>query len=430
MKKLLTKRYNQAIDKEVSYTRKRELAFIRDNIIADGRYLDKLKDLYKRLSINLQADIKNQYLHYAGKEGLDINTAYEKASKMDVKAFAEKAKQYVENRDFSDKANAELRLYNLKMRTSRIELMKREIELHGLKLYDEEYQLLATRLSQDSIKEIERQAGILGLSESTRKALLRNVDKIILGDFQGAPFSSRIWANKEELVSRLQVGLERSLLLGEHPYQWANRLADLVDKETGAKGGGALFKAHRLAITESSRVMTEVQLDSFRMGGYSKYEWIAEIDHRTCPICEAMDGQIFDVQKSAIGGNLPPLHPFCRCSIAATVDDSSEKGYNIGESIGEFGTISDIDPIHVDWDLRSLHGFQMLEERGIPKESVETWINTGVPIEQASGQKYAFVTKDGVAIVRADGKLITAWSSEDFDEGMLEIIQKLFGGDE
>lgn len=429
-KTLLTKRYNQAIDKEVSYTRKRELAFIRDSIIADGLYLGKLKELYKRVSISLQADIKNQYLRYAGKEGLDINAAYEKASKMDVKAFAEKAKRYVETRDFSDQANAELRLYNLKMRTSRIELMKREIELHGLKLYDEEYQLLATRLSKDSIKEIERQAGILGLSEPTRKALLRNVDKIILGDFQGAPFSSRIWANKEELVSRLQVGLERSLLLGEHPYQWANRLAELVDKETGVKGGGALFKAHRLAITESARVMTEVQMDSFRRGGYSKYVWISEIDHRTCPICEAMDGRIFDAEKSAIGGNLPPLHPFCRCSIAAAVDDSSEKGYNIGESIGEFGTISDIDPIQVDWDLRSLHGFQMLEERGIPKESVETWVNTGVPIEQASGQKYAFVTKDGVAIIRTDGKLITAWSSEDFDEGMLEIIKKLFGGDE
>lgn len=328
-KTLLTKRYNQAIDKEVSYTRKRELAFIRDSIIADGLYLGKLKELYNRVSISIQADIKNQYLRYASKEGLDINAAYEKASKMDVKAFAEKAKRYVENRDFSDQANAELRLYNLKMRTSRIELMKREIELHGLKLYDKEYELLATRLSQDSIKEIERQAGILGLSEPTRKALLRNVDKIILGDFQGAPFSSRIWANKEELVSRLQVGLERSLLLGEHPYQWANRLADLVDKETGVKGGGALFKAHRLAITESARVMTEVQLDSFCRGGYSKYEWIAEIDHRTCPICEAMDGRIFDAEKSAIGGNLPPLHPFCRCSIAAVVD----KGYNEEEPV-------------------------------------------------------------------------------------------------
>lgn len=68
-------------------------------------------------------------------------------------------------------------------------------------------------------------------------------------------------------------------------------------------------------------MMTEVQLDSFRRGGYSKYEWIAEIDHRTCPICEAMDGRVFDAEKSAIGGNLPPLHPFCRCSVAAYVSD-------------------------------------------------------------------------------------------------------------
>nr|WLJ25819.1 MAG: minor capsid protein [Firmicutes phage HS10] len=378
MKKLLTKRYNQAIDKEVSYTRKRELAFIRDNIIADGLYLDKLKDLYKRLSINLQADIKNQYLRYAGKEGLDINTAYEKASKMDVKAFAEKAKQYVENRDFSDKANAELRLYNLKMRTSRIELMKREIELHGLKLYDEEYQLLATRLSQDSIKEIERQAGILGLSEPTRKALLRNVDKIILGDFQGASFSSRIWANKEELVSRLQVGLERSLLLGEHPYQWANRLADLVDKEMGAKGGGALFKAHRLAITESSRVMTEVQLDSFRMGGYSKYEWIAEIDHRTCPICEAMDGQIFDVEKSAIGGNLPPLHPFCRCSIAAAVDDEKtfiDDTENIKAMLLDSERVlSDLDEVVIDGETYTVNNRNVVLDPTEYERSIGQWI--------------------------------------------------------
>ena len=429
-KRLLEKRYNKKIEEEVRYTRKRELAHILNTIIQDGIYLQGLKGLYTRISLGIGADIKNQYLRYAGKEGLDINAAYEKASKMDVRAFAEKAKAYVEKRDFSDQANAELRLYNLKMRTSRLELMKREIELHGLKLFDKEFQMLKTKLSDECIQEIERQAGILGLSEPTRKTLLRNVDKIILGDFHGAPFSSRIWANMGELVARLQVGLERSLLLGEHPYQWASRLTDLVNKETGVEGGGALYKAQRLAITESARVMTEVQMDSFEKGGYTKYEWVAEIDHRTCHICEALDGQVFDIDKSAIGGNLPPLHPFCRCSIAAAVDDSSEKGYNIGESVGEFGTISDIDPIQVDWDLRSMHGFRMLEERGISRESVETWINAGVPIEQASGQKYAFVTKDGVAIVRADGKLITAWSSEDFDEGMLEIIKKLFGGDE
>lgn len=51
---------------------------------------------------------------------------------MDIKTFAEKAKRYVENRDFSDQANAELRLYNLKMRISRIELKKREFEAEFL----------------------------------------------------------------------------------------------------------------------------------------------------------------------------------------------------------------------------------------------------------------------------------------------------------
>ena len=214
------------------------------------------------------------------------------------------------------------------VRTSRIELMKREIELHGLKLYDEEYQLLATRLSQDTIQEIERQAGILGLSEPTRKALHRNVDKIILGDFQGAPFSSRIWANKNELVARLQAGLERSILQGEHPDRWARLFTDLVSAEMGEKAGRALFAARRLAITESARVMSEIQLNSFEAGGFNKYIWITEIDDRTCPVCSALDGEVFDIDKSEIGANLPPLHPFCRCSVAAYVEDLDDKRYN------------------------------------------------------------------------------------------------------
>lgn len=316
-KALLEKRYNKAIDEEVRYTRRRELSHIMQTLLADASYMARLKELYRRVDDGIKSDIERQYLRYAAKEGLNINAAYARAEKMDVVAFADKAREYVEHRDFSDQANAELRLYNLKMRTSRMELMKREIELHGLKLYDSENALLLGKLQDDAMAEIERQSGILGLDRMTRRTLIDGAGRIINGDFQGAPFSSRIWANSGELVSRLQVGLERSILLGENPSKWARRLTDLVDKETGAKGGGALYKAQRLAITESSRVMTEVQMQAFIKGGYKKYEYIAELDHRTCPICEAMDGHIFEIDKSAIGGNLPPLHPFCRCSVAA-----------------------------------------------------------------------------------------------------------------
>ena len=43
------------------------------------------------------------------------------------------------------------------------------------------------------------------------------------------------------------------------------------------------------------------------------------------------------------------------------------------------------------------------------------------------GNKFAYITQEGVAIVSKEGKLITAWSSADFDSSMLEIISRLFG---
>ncbi|WP_282919121.1 minor capsid protein [Levyella massiliensis] len=321
MKKLQTEDMAKAIDRGIRYTRKREQLHIDQLRAADAAFNSKLAALYRSTGRDITDEILSQYLRYCTGTALDIHQAYQKADKMDVFAFAERAKAYVESRDFSTKANEELKLYNLKMRTSRLELMKRQIELDGLKLYDKEDAMLRKRLQKEAMNEVERQAGILGLSETTRKSLVRGVAKVINGDFHGAPFSSRIWANKNELVARLQVGLERSILQGEHPDRWARLFTDLVSAEMGDKAGRALFAARRLAITESARVMSEIQLNSFEKGGFTKYIWITEMDDRTCPICSALDEEVFDIDRSEIGANLPPLHPFCRCSIAAFVDD-------------------------------------------------------------------------------------------------------------
>lgn len=328
MKKLQTEDMAKAIDREIRYTRKREQLYIDQLRAADAAFNDKLAALYRSTGRDITDEILSQYLRYCAGSAMDIHQAYQKADKMDVFAFAEKAKEYVESRDFSTKANEELKLYNLKMRTSRLELMKRQIELDGLKLYDKEDAMLRKRLQKEAMDEVERQAGILSLSETTRKSLIRGAGEIINGDFHGAPFSSRIWANKNELVARLQVGLERSILQGEHPDRWAHLFTDLVSAEMGEKAGRALFAARRLAITESARVMSEIQFRSFEKGGYKKYIWITEIDDRTCPVCSALDGEVFDIDRSEIGANLPPLHPFCRCSVAAYVEDLDDKRYN------------------------------------------------------------------------------------------------------
>ena len=46
-----------------------------------------------------------------------------------------------------------------------------------------------------------------------------------------------------------------------------------------------------------------------------------------CPICAALDGKHFDVDKMMPGENAPPMHPNCRCSTAAWEDDDEYEAW-------------------------------------------------------------------------------------------------------
>ena len=54
-------------------------------------------------------------------------------------------------------------------------------------------------------------------------------------------------------------------------------------------------------------------------------------------------------------------------------------------------------------------------------------MNNGKVLSQNGGNKFAYITQDGVAIVSKDRKLITARGKSNFDENMLDVISKLFG---
>lgn len=58
---------------------------------------------------------------------------------------------------------------------------------------------------------------------------------------------------------------------------------------------------------------------------------------------------------------------------------------------------------------------------------VEGFVKNGKVLSQSGGNKFAYVTKEGVVVISKDGKLITAWSSADFDENMISIVNALFG---
>lgn len=320
----MAKNREEFIARQIEYTKKRELAHIAKSIKDDETYKKELIKVYKRTQDRIEKEIAAQYLRFANKEGLTMDEAMLRISKFDADAFSKKAAELVKKADLSQEANDLLRQYNLKMRVSRLELMKREMLLETAALADKEVKMLNAKLIEEVQKEAERQASILKLSKETRKAIVKSAERIVRTNMYSATFSQRIWANQTQLINRLAEGLERSILQGENPTVWASNLRDLVTKEMADTGKeNALYAANRIAVTETARVQSETALESFRKGGFEKMIWITEMDERTCDVCGPLDGEIFDVDGAQIGGELPPVHPFCRCSVAAYYERES-----------------------------------------------------------------------------------------------------------
>lgn len=297
-----------------NYWRKREEAHIKKQVKSDKEIS---KEIERRLQLALD-DIKKEidanFANYSAREGISLPEAHKRASKMDVEAFARKAKDYVKTKDFSSEANYQLKIYNLTMRVSRLELLKAQIGLELVAMTNDLDKYLSNILTDDALAEFERQAGILGdtVSNNYKGA----VDAIVNGSFNSATFSENIWRYQAELKAELDKLLVRQFAQGRNPRVMARYLRDKFDVTKG--------QAERLMRTESSRIQTEIQKKSYQDYEIDEYEYIAE--PTACSICKPLDGKIFKVKNMEPGSNSTPMHPNCRCSTAPYVDrDKFEK---------------------------------------------------------------------------------------------------------
>ena len=279
---------------------------------------DEIGRLYDYHFKELEKEIRAFEQRYADKNGLSLSEVKARVDEMDVRAFEEKAKKYVAEKDFSAKANSELELYNLKMKINRLELLQYQLDLEMVALGDAEHKLTERFLSGEYVKEIENQSGLLGLSVLSAKQVTQTVQTVLNTSFKGATWSNRIWRRQDalrEIVARMA---EDYLLKGKNPTTMIAK----IRKEFGVSAS----EAKRLAVTEGARVATEAQRQSYKSNGYDEYEFIAE--PTACDICKALNGKVFKVKDMEPGENAAPMHPHCHCSTAAHFsmsDDEYEK---------------------------------------------------------------------------------------------------------
>lgn len=317
--------------------RNQEKRYMESLFKSDDDYNRGLKEIYLRAQSEIEKEIQAELSRYAGREQLSIADAREKISKMDVEAFQTKAKKYVKEKDFSPRANDELRAYNVKMRMNRLRLLYENIRLELIALADEEEQKLKERLDQEAYEEIIRQAGILGHSIPDLTSLKRKTKAIAQADFKGAHYSDRVWKSMFDMQRDLEKVIEQVLIQGRHP----NEASRILRKHVQEAFENKRYASERISITESARVQSSSQKLAFEEFGVNQYEFIAETDSKTCSICGGLDGKIFNVKDMSPGENAAPMHPNCRCSVAAK---SSRKELNDRAAEIDLAEAMDMEP--------------------------------------------------------------------------------------
>lgn len=297
-----------------TYWKNREAEQRKHNIRDEAEYQKHIREIYQNMIDEIEKEINGFYGKYASKEGITLAEAKKRASKADIEALGRKAARYVKDKDFSQQANDEMRLYNMTMKVNRLELLKAQIGLEMVAGFDELQKYYNEILTDRTLSEIERQAGILGKTiQNNAKA----ANAIVNASFHNATYSDRIWMYQDMLKNELNSLLQSGLIQGQNPRKLATHLRK--------RFGVSQSNAERLMITELARVQTEAQKQSFERNGFEEYTFLALGD--ACPICKALDEKHFKVAKMMPGMNAPPMHPRCRCSVAAYEDSEDYEAW-------------------------------------------------------------------------------------------------------
>lgn len=382
----LTKAQEEQQKKHIKYWKDREDEALKHYISDEVKYEKEINRIYSDMLDSCNEQINAFYGKYAAKENITLAEAKKRVSKLDIAAYERKAKRYVKDKDFSAKANEEMRLYNATMKINRLEMLKANIGLEMIKGHDELEKFMGGILKGRAEEELKRQAGILGKTITNNA---KTAHAIVNSSFHNATFSDRIWLQQDLLKSELNKLLQSGLIQGKNPRVLARELEKKFDTSR--------FNAERLMRTELARVQTEAQKQSFERNGFEQYTFLA--NSGCCDICKSKDGKHFKVKDMMPGENAAPLHPHCRCSVAAYEDSKEYRQWlsylEQGGSTEEWNQLSPTEKRKFRASLRKPAKSDIIT---VPKKSNDDKYNAVLEVLQKRSVDYRAVEKHKKAL--------------------------------
>ena len=137
----------------------------------------------------------------------------------------------------------------------------------------------------------------------------------------GKTWSQRIWHNMSLLQETLDEGLIQCVAGGKS--------SNYLKKQLMERFNVSYSNADAIARTELAHIQTQAAQQRYKDYGIKQMEVMAERDSRTCKICEAHDGEIYNVTDT-----MPvPFHPRCRCCMLPVVEyNNKDKSFRALDS--------------------------------------------------------------------------------------------------
>ena len=292
------------------YWRERAKRIFENEEKNDNEMIKRIVEIVNEMIDDIEKVIYEFYMKYADKEGLTYQEAKKRIDEFDAHKFREKAKKYVDNKDFSEKANRELRKYNTKMYISRERYIKLQLGLIVTYAFAQLETEFYRYMESSYVRSVKQQAGILGESSNID---INHIKTIIKYPFNGREWSKRLWADMEVVKRHVEKSSTHVLLRGRHPYEFVKDLK----KESGV----TTYQAKRILITETARIQTLATKEKMlEENEDAEYEYIAKLDSKTSDTCRNLDGKVFKVKDMEPGVNAPPMHPFCRSTVGPHIN--------------------------------------------------------------------------------------------------------------
>lgn len=278
--------------------------------------MNQILPIYEQSLRNINKEINSIYINYSKKVGLDVNELSQILSGVDKNNFLKNIQAKMKALGFKV---SDVYDRNYIARLTRLEALKQQVywEIQSIAprevdISTNAYRRIVVESYTTSRGDIRRE---LGRAKSFATISDRSVKQMLIENWQGGNYSTRVWGNTGILARDLQVVIGAGLTAGTSQEKMATQIRERFDV--------GKYKSMRLVRTETNYFQNQAELQSYKDEGVKFYRYEAIMDGRTSDICSELDGKVFRIGDATEGENYPPMHPNCRSDTTIVFEEEA-----------------------------------------------------------------------------------------------------------